>query len=397
MPVISSSPVTLSLNANVNQAVTFAIPPGVWATATWEVIGTIASSASGGQLQTIVGSDSAVGSSHGSNGTYDDVFAASSQQLTSINAAAGGNLTVNLRLNASPGATDAVTTFTLTLVGGGGGLPAVQPSPTPPSITNAVSGDGTAVVVKNTLADVDFRHNAANPNAAHLENVAGQRGMGVLSGLTLVAPGSGLNLTILAGKANIGAVVEYAGGTLAIADNTTRYVWLQQDGQPIALATTAAPSQPAVFLGTATASGGNITAVSMTGVVRLLGAQMVRQTSDTGMPADSPPPSVVLFNRSASGTYLWNGSEYVPLGVPQQSSDPASPVAGDVWLNTTEGAIKARVGGSTVTIGGSSVVRSTVALGTSTSVPSGSQQLVMDTLTVRGLTTVRGLLKIRRL
>jgi hypothetical protein len=94
----------------------------------------------------------------------------------------------------------------------------------------------------------------------------------IVSGLALGAPVSGLDATITDGRAWIaGFVVDVASETITVpdADTTSVYLGLVRDGNDnvtgATLATSAHASGDYVVLGTATASGGDITGVATTG------------------------------------------------------------------------------------------------------------------------------------
>lgn len=59
--------------------------------------------------------------------------------------------------------------------------------------------------------------------------------------------------------------------------------------------------------------------------------------------------SAILSMTSGVGIFALSGA-YLELF--QQAADPASPVDGDIWYNQTSHQLKARINGSTVTLGG---------------------------------------------
>ena len=96
-------------------SVTFAIPAGHWASATWGTSGNV-SHAILAQHHYITAIDLPNGV--GTAGIYSDSVAASVSQLAEINTSAGGSLVVQLGSTASFymfGVVDAISSFTLTL------------------------------------------------------------------------------------------------------------------------------------------------------------------------------------------------------------------------------------------------------------------------------------------
>jgi hypothetical protein len=82
-----------------------------------------------------------------------------------------------------------------------------------------------------------------------------------------------------------------------------------------------------------------------------------RQTADVGPPSDTPPSTVMFFSQTATGTYLWDGTN---------------------WLQQSAGA----------------VLTDTVVSGSTLSLASGQQMPIMDTFTVYGTFTDYGKLRV---
>lgn len=198
--------------------------------------------------------------------------------------------------------------------------PAIQQPASMLSIANAGSGNGNALVAKNTLADIAWRTNAANPNATMLDRLASEGGANAfaLSGdfPPILSIGAGLLLNISAGEAIIGGPVQVAAGTLAVPNNTQRvWIWMSRSGTLVAVATsTTPPAGQQVLLGSVTTSSGVVTAIDTSGVLYLRGGVLWRQTADSGAPTDTPPSTVSFIARTAGGVYLWDGAGYTTLG-----------------------------------------------------------------------------------
>ena len=221
-----------------------------------------------------------------------------------------------------------------------------------PTFTN-----GNAPVSENmtTGTGSNFRYDTIRPHATRLDLLSGYGGANancILSGsnlgneLVLVAPGGGLTLTIRAGHANVGGLVEVAATSLlAVPDATARvWVWLQQNGTLSYTTTTAPPSSPSCLIGSCVTSGGNITAVDNSGVLYLQAGVLWRNTADAGAPTDSPPASVAgLKTLNPFCTYEWDGVGHRQMYMPIRTSDPASPQNGDIWFRTDTGYAGTRI------------------------------------------------------
>lgn len=175
--------------------------------------------------------------------------------------------------------------------------------------------------------------------------------------IVLSVPGSGLLLNISAGTAIIDGPVQVpVARTLAIPDNhpgpTDRaWIWLTQAGTVLYELSLTPPAGPCCLLGSCTTSGGNITAVDTSGVYYLKSGVLWRETADTGWPGDSPPASLVFEAKTAGGLWRWDGVSYHPNGGPVVDTVPSGGVR---------------------------------------SIPSGIQDLVMDSYTNYGTDTVYG-------
>lgn len=179
----------------------------------------------------------------------------------------------------------------------------------------------------------------------------------VLDGLTISA-GTGLKVTVAWGTAMIDGPVQPAGGInpgtgatqsvdVTVPGSTAKvYIWLKRDGTLTTTTTKTPPSStPCVCLGFAVTGVSTVTSVDMSGVLR--GGILHRTSTDSGAPTDTPPSSLRIVTKTATGLYYWDGSSHLQIGIPQLGSDPSSPVNGDVWIRTDTSALSARIGGST--------------------------------------------------
>ncbi len=223
--------------------------------------------------------------------------------------------------------------------------------------------DTNALVAPNVPASVTFRLQV-NQLGTILDQT-GRYGAGIIGvpdGPTkiVLGVGSGLSLAVGAGHAMIGGPVEVpTGTTLAVLDNTSRvWIWLRQTGSVLAYTTTTTPpAGECCLLGSCVTSGGSITSVDTSGVVYLRGGIGWRQTADVGPPSDTPPATVMFFSQTATGTYLWDGTN---------------------WQQQSTGAVET----------------DTVASGASLAVGDGQQISLFDSLTVYGTFTNYGKVRV---
>ncbi len=112
--VLYSNPATFNTPGGAGSAtVTFAVPGGSYGYGTWEIVGT---HSLGVTIAVTTGSSDSLnlGTASGSN-PFDFTGGATTAQLSDINAAAGGNLSVKV---SSGGNAASISSFTLTLPGG---------------------------------------------------------------------------------------------------------------------------------------------------------------------------------------------------------------------------------------------------------------------------------------
>lgn len=172
-------------------------------------------------------------------------------------------------------------------------------------------------------------------------------GFGVINGLT-VSVSSGLIVSIAAGQANIYGIAQLVAATaLTLPDNTSNvYIWLKSDysggygttGVVYTTSTTPPTTTGAagqcVLLASCVTASGAVTGPTFdtSGVVYLSKCGMpYRETSDAGMPMDTPGSGVIFLTKCPGGTFLWDGSKY------QRLSDVGTYTAtGSVSLTTEQ-------------------------------------------------------------
>lgn len=159
-----------------------------------------------------------------------------------------------------------------------------------------------------------------NLNAQYLELLGRYPCLGlhaVANGLTL-SDVSGLTISVAAGHAFIGGIVELAEATQLVVNDASRtFVWLKSDGtlEASGADSTTPPATPAVLLGSVTAAAGDVNAtMDYSGVVYLKGARAMRETADPDWPSDSPPAGASVFTKTLNGTWFWDGSNHLRVG-----------------------------------------------------------------------------------
>jgi hypothetical protein len=162
---------------------------------------------------------------------------------------------------------------------------------------------------------------------------------GIAEGLELT-DGGGLALNVDPGSGACFGSIQYPGGTKALADNATNYVWLLQGSTIAAPTIVTPPSTDCVYLGAVTTLAGVITAIDTSGVCYVSGGLAVRQTADLGMPGDTPAANTRFVTRTLYGDWLWDGSGYALL--PQGPTRVAINLAADENLTLSQTQYSAR-------------------------------------------------------
>jgi len=155
-----------------------------------------------------------------------------------------------------------------------------------------------------------------NQNAALLDIISQVGGgvIAVVSGLDLTA-GTGLTLNIAAGTALINGVIQLKNAiSMAITNNSTRYIWFKVNGTFEATSTTTPPaSMASVFVGTVVTSAGAITKVDKSGVVYFKSGSLIRETNDVTFPTGTVDSSIIIITKTQSGPYVWDGGSTSPI------------------------------------------------------------------------------------
>ena len=216
------------------------------------------------------------------------------------------------------------------------------PAPIVPSTYNdlaAAAGGTSASSIAQALLDGDIYGmcpkitlNAAIQDAA--SRYGGGGVYGINNGLALSGTTTAYTLTVAQGQASIDGPVQVpaAGVTYTLPGSQSHiYVWLKQDGTVTHSLTTAVPTGGKVYLGHCVTDGSGITAIDMAGVVQLHSGVPFRLSGDSGGPTDSPSSRLTILTKTAFGTYLWNGTAHLQVGLPSVTADPSNPIAGESW------------------------------------------------------------------
>jgi hypothetical protein len=163
-----------------------------------------------------------------------------------------------------------------------------------------------------------------NRNAAQLDLTGryGGGGYGIAHGLELKA-GNGLSLILEAGHAMIDGVVEVpeAREIPVPASKRRLYFWLLQDGHVWSSDDIeVSPSQACCFLGSCDTTESGVQGIDFSGVMRLRGGILWRETADRGVPGDHPGEGFAFFTKTRGGVYFWDGWQYLemlPAGSPK--------------------------------------------------------------------------------
>lgn len=192
-----------------------------------------------------------------------------------------------------------------------------SPASTPSAVfpANVLSGVANNVV-SETIATGDTNWvQKSNSFGAMVDNALLALGPGILTGLTLT--NSGLTLTVAAGKAIIGGLVEVTANTnyTLPASQPTVFIWLKQDGTIAHTTSTTAPGYAAVLLGSCETNGsGVVGSFDESGVIKIVDGLSWRQTGDAGAPSDSPGSGRRIFTKNSGGAiYLWDGAAHVKI------------------------------------------------------------------------------------
>ncbi|MBC8134949.1 MAG: hypothetical protein H8F28_03570, partial [Fibrella sp.] len=133
---------------------------------------------------------------------------------------------------------------------------------------------------------------------------------------SLRAVGQGLLITFAGGFASVSAGHALIEGLVELPVAATNiatapgwnHIWLKQAGTvQVVTGTTAAPDSNSCFIGSVNVVGA-AGSVDTSGVVYAREGFRVRETADPNAPSDAPPASVMLFTKTLSGTWMWDGA-----------------------------------------------------------------------------------------
>lgn len=156
-----------------------------------------------------------------------------------------------------------------------------------------------------------------NENGARLDLVSrfGGGAYAILKGLSLAYTTAGF-IDIATGQAMVDGVRELTVMTQKAVTNSVRnYAWMQRSGVAICTTSTTPPSSPSVFLGSFLVNGSGVcSSIDYSGVFYLMGGIPVRNTSDTTVPVDTPPATMMFLHlgTGTGKTWFWNGVSYLP-------------------------------------------------------------------------------------
>lgn len=185
---------------------------------------------------------------------------------------------------------------------------------TPPNVAS-IAVDGGSAPTSRTIATGSAASDlilSVNDHAARIDIATGG-----LVGIPSIVKGlnpfslSGLIVSVNAGQAVIGGLVEIATKTVTVNDAATSRVWLTAAGAVVAGTGAFVPLVPALYLGSVTASGGAVTAIDTAGVFTLVGGIPVRTTGDTFKVTTAPSAGMpVHITNTTGGRWLWDGTRY---------------------------------------------------------------------------------------
>lgn len=157
-----------------------------------------------------------------------------------------------------------------------------------------------------------------NWNAKAVELVAKYGGAGahaVAYGLEISDEG-GLLIAVSTGLAMIDAPIEHIsaiGNQVTLLDNESSYVWLKNNGAlDVVTSSLTPPSPESVYLGRVDTAGGVITEIDISGVWKLSGGVLFRETGDLRDPEDTPQ-TVRAITFTQTETYMSDGAKYTLL------------------------------------------------------------------------------------
>lgn len=153
----------------------------------------------------------------------------------------------------------------------------------------------------------------------------------------VISAGTGLLVDITAGQAVMDGIVEVpANASIVVSNSIARgYIYLLRDGTfSVVNNSLTPPSEPYVFVGSFVTSGGAVTSVDHSGIMKQYGTLVIRQTADSGAPGDTPG-SFAFLTITSGGTYLWNGSSHIPIETSATAIEEAQDAVGSILLDSS--------------------------------------------------------------
>lgn len=162
-----------------------------------------------------------------------------------------------------------------------------------------ISGETTTFARKNAKQALEIDYGLR----------CGAQGYGVIEGFGF--SGAALSLTVAAGKATIGGIVELSVATVVVlADNATNTIWLKSNGTLEARSDTSAPATPGLPIGVVITSAGAVVNYDLSPVMYHANGLLRRKTGDAYKPADTPGVTWCFISEGTNATYLWDGAAY---------------------------------------------------------------------------------------
>lgn len=207
--------------------------------------------------------------------------------------------------------------------------------PTPISALQNATSENPLVNEALSLGDSIALMHKSNRNMLRAE-ILGRYGSGayaVMTGLGL-SIGTGLNVVVAAGQALIDGPRTITANTNVAVPNGTALgsLWMTQAGALSPSSNLTPPAGNVCYLGLYTSSGGAVTVVDESGVLRFdQGSFPMRRTADTTTPTDTPPAGLRFLTKCPGGIYLWDGSAYWTLAGDQSALLPMSVGSGETF------------------------------------------------------------------
>lgn len=195
-------------------------------------------------------------------------------------------------------------------------------------------------------------HDVSNPEPVWKSNAAWVNG--IAPGYWPTA-GSGLTLKLSAGTANnSGTIVQYAGGTLTMTDNSTNYVYLDPASSYAPASNTTGFTSSVVPIATVVTSGGAISTITDDRLAMVAagggpGGGVTSFSGDGALVTNSSSTGAVVLSLGTAGAHKWWGNN---------TSGTAAPGYQSLGTGDLPGSGASTVNGQTCTLGSSCDVNS---------------------------------------